>query len=96
MSHGIGDLLLRINEADYSEPMQFTGLHDKNGQEIYEGDVVDDMNHLTTMKGNRFGVIKYIVSGYGITYKTHTASIINPERTVTVVGNVYENPELLA
>lgn len=76
---------------------QFTGLHDKNGKEIYEGDIVeyeDYSNGLYLFKEQpkAKGVIKIndllseiYLKGLG-TFEGNK---------VEVIGNIYENPELL-
>lgn len=76
---------------------QFTGLHDKNNKEIYEGDIVKgiDLN---------FGPGRAIVNfdTFGIHYSPcdHLLSEDEPYLAFTqehneVVGNIFENPELL-
>lgn len=77
------------------ELMQYTGLKDKNRKEIYEGDVVK----VFTNKEWRIGIIIYEHSGFTIDVtnnkelKYGRTSII--ENLTEVIGNIYENPELL-
>lgn len=75
-----------LNEV---ELMQYTGLKDKNGVEIYEGDIV---RHATDE-----GVYKIIFEDGGFYVKNlfeYDFQTIN-EYPLEVIGNIYENPELL-
>ena len=69
------------------EVMQYTGLKDKNGKEIYEGDIVKG-NYL---KG--IGVVEWNdkFCKFDISHKMN----ITPSDECEVIGNIYENPELL-
>lgn len=72
--------------------MQFTGLKDKNGEEIYEGDIVKLPNGLILKIGWEIGFHQYCgksratSAGFNFMYK---------HDEVEIIGNIYENPELL-
>jgi hypothetical protein len=67
------------------EIMQFTGLFDKNGKEIYEGDVVDSDQGVREIKWEQCGFSPFHENGWGDWN----------ENNMVVIGNIYENPELL-
>ncbi|MFP7220171.1 YopX family protein [Bacillus subtilis] len=87
--------ILNINE-EYSNLIfqQYTGLKDKNGREIYEGDIVIDGHKNSAEVVFDDGC--FCVIGYLGDLRTHPLrdSLFCGER-FEAIGNIYENPELL-
>jgi len=82
------------------ELMEFTGLVDKNGKEIYAGDVVSALDDATEdpnwgLDRQRVGTIEYIDNLFALKCNDiYLSNWINAEN-IEVIGNIYENPELL-
>ncbi len=82
--------------------MQFTGLHDKNGKPIYEGDVVyciatsgrkdtEDDNVRRTIVAAECGQWQTVQTGYFHGLPINWGGY----ESLEIIGNIYENPELI-
>ena len=90
---------------DY-ELLAFTGLKDKNGKEIYEGDIIKaelGIFHLPS-RAIKIGQVIFMAATFGLLIKeggkNTFVSLFHPEAkfdegTVEIIGNIYENPELI-
>ena len=98
----------RLDNYEYANVkyMQYTGLKDKNGKEIYEGDIVKVKLYKGEEEKYFIGKVEYFGSnfivdadnnseyhvydldGFGIDYRYNLEDC-------EVIGNIYDNPELL-
>lgn len=87
---GFSRPLIAIGDEPQITLTQFTGLHDKNGKEIYEGDI---LNNSSNGKGFVEWDERQVTYRINAKQSNMTLSVIalNSE----IIGNIYENPELI-
>lgn len=83
---------------------QYTGLRDVNGKEIYEGDIVikhsyngfkvSDKVDVHTIKAVEWGEHQN-GTGFNLAVRRRNSEVTEPIMKWEVIGNIYENPELL-
>ncbi len=81
-------------ERDDWKVMQYTGLKDKNGVEIYEGDIVRSLSNERIVGQVKWGNALFILymseqEGYPM-----VDAFLKSQGALEVIGNIYENPEL--
>ena len=82
------------NEVNPETVCQFTGLYDKNGRKIFEGDIVKWTGSLyKVVFEQRFGTAYFgiKISDYETRYFCNSCAA----NLMEIAGNVYDNPELL-
>jgi uncharacterized phage protein (TIGR01671 family) len=81
--------------------MQYTGLKDKNGKEIYEGDIVRgnesgyDGIKINKWDEMRIGKVDFSHCSWVYQINGQDHQILMYLQNIEVIGNIYENPELL-
>lgn len=93
---------------DWAKVMQYTGLKDKNGKEIYEGDIVvwHDTTENVDKGWDRYAVVNinpdlcfacFKVGDIPMDIKFHYGNFIwkETDKYFEIIGNIYENSELL-
>lgn len=90
--HGVG---LELGSEELNEEFitcEYTGLKDKNGKEIYEGDIVSHLNYYNRVCEYDPNYARYVLTSYNSSKYKITD---HQKYDLEVIGNIYENPELL-
>lgn len=90
-----------LHQVDPETVGQLTGLPDKNGREIWEGDIIEASDFLlgdSFTKAN-IGSVVFNDGGFKVTNEHKNATRLTNEAiegySVAVIGNIHDNPELL-
>lgn len=99
---GSSSLMIQVDSFDSFGVLpdtvgQFTGLLDKNGKEIYEGDIIIEKLRRARKDGERLVICfdDFEWQGKNANGATTSLSLLLEYHTIEVIGNIHDNPELL-
>lgn len=90
----IGDGITFILKAKDIKLMQSTGLTDKNGKEIFEGDVVKMAKNVYS-EPTYYEAVRHRDGAYRLESKRYGCELWLRHTDCEIAGNIYENPELV-
>lgn len=95
LAQGKGDSFVTWHKVDPSTVGQYTGLTDKNGKRIFEGDIVEGCDF--TPEDGGYGVVGYDDGAFEITGNNIEGTFHENYWGVDleVIGNIHDNPELM-
>jgi len=84
-----------IHPDDLSDLMQFTNLHDNNGKELYEGDIVKIRDTFHEYPVSIVWIDRDACYGFDVRDQSSFGNISEWIGAMELIGNKWENPELL-
>jgi hypothetical protein len=97
--NGIKDCFSLRSDGVYNDDyilMQFTGLIDKNGKEVYEGDIVIHDSEKIVVSYGIQSVDAFEGAGFNLwSFYGQKLGGFRLQSEIEIIGNVFENPELL-
>ena len=92
----LNDVFYNLEKVENIITVQYTGLKDKNGKEIYEGDIVEYKTKFYDRLKEHKTIIKWEDdlehNGFG---EPFAMGYIFRGFDIEIIGNIYENPELI-
>lgn len=85
-----------ISDIPQNNIMQCTGLKDKNGKLIFEGDIMKCL-YISPIgeEISKLGFVEFNFGAFWFNYKIGSSYLYNENALLEIIGNTYENPELL-
>jgi len=96
----LSDAIMSHNDDGHYVLQQYTGLKDKHGKEIYEGDIIRKFYQRLTINDKEKYIINPVVYRGGGFYvydqrEGQFIGVAEAPSLLEVIGNIYENPELV-